>query len=40
MDLILGLAAAAMFLGIIGVLAWDAIDQIRSRHDEWKIIKH
>ena len=39
MDLIWGISAAAIFLGIIGILAWDAMDQIRSRKNEWKIIK-
>lgn len=39
MDIIWGLAAVGIYFGIIGVLAKDAMDQIRGRHDEWKIIR-
>jgi len=39
MDLIWGIAAVVIYMGIIGVLFKDAVDQIRSRKNEWKIIR-
>lgn len=39
MDLIWGIAAIGIFLGIIGLLTWDVMDQIRSRRYGWKIIE-
>lgn len=34
-----GLAAVVIYFGIIGILLKDAMDQIRSRKDEWKIVR-
>lgn len=39
MTLVWGIAALIIYFGIIGILAKDAIDQIRRRNNEWKIIK-
>lgn len=39
MTLIWGIAAIVIYFGIILVLAKDAMDQIRGRHDEWKIVR-
>ena len=39
MDLIWGIAAVFIYFGIIGLLVWDTIDQIRSRKNEWKVSK-
>lgn len=39
MDLIWGIAAVVIYLGIIGILAKDVMDQIRRRQDDRKIIK-
>ena len=38
MTLIWGIAALGIYFGIIGILAQDAIDQIRSIDNERKII--
>lgn len=39
MELIWGLAAIGIYLTIIGVLFQDVMNQIRSRHDEYRILK-
>jgi len=39
MTLVWGIAALIIYFGIIGVLAKDAMDQIRRRNNEWKVIR-
>ena len=39
MTLIWGIAAVAIYFGIIGILIKDAMDQIRRQKDERKIIR-
>lgn len=39
MNLILGFAAIGIYFTIFGILFKDAMDQIRRKHDEFRIIK-
>lgn len=39
MELIWGIAAIGIFLGIIGLVAWDSVDQIRRSRNEWKVYR-
>lgn len=34
-----GIVTLGVYFGIIAILAKDAIDQIRSRKDEWKVYR-